>query len=394
MLKKIICAVICIVLLSISSLYGDTIYLKNENKVSGIILKENHEDIEIKVNIGAVVNFSKDEIVRIERGSDIEHARMEVLWEEEKARREARKKEEEVFREEQEKKGFVKYRGKWIMPEERERLQAALITRGIDKRYDRKAFSYKRHKGKKSSFAGKLLGKGNWFIRESEHFSIFYTELSQAKIISDRAEYYFEKITYDLGVEDRLKWNRKCQVYIVENVNKWEDFLKGIGFSADLVGGFVPDYDEREMFLCAVSEGYLALTFPHELTHLIFREIAGSSTIPLWLSEGLGNYEAGMAGMPNELLTDYIKKGRHIVLGDLIRMTSYPTGKEAMVLFYAQSEKLVEFLIAQYGRKKFRKFCELIFEDRSFKDSLSIAYKRDFKHIEDFNIKLLQYIVR
>lgn len=230
-------------------------------------------------------------------------------------------------------------------------------------------------------------------MRETEHFSIFYENAAQAKIVSDKAEYYFEKITYDLSYEEEIDWDVKCQVYIVEDSAKWKYFLEDIGFNADLVGGFVPNYAEKEMFLCALSDAYLAVTFPHELTHLIFKEIAGKSTIPLWLNEGLANYEASVTSISNELLIQHIKQGGHILLGDLLRMTGYPEGKRIRELFYAQSEKLVEFLIVQQGRKKFRKFCELILKDKSFNDALFSVYGEDFTDIEDFNIKLVEYIV-
>lgn len=77
-----------------------------------------------------------------------------------------------------------------------------------------------------------------------------------------------------------------------------------------------------------------------------------------------------------------------------MRIASYPEGKELRELFYAQSEKLVEFLITQYGREKFRKFCDLVLKDKSFKDTISSIYGKDFKDIEDFNIKLVEYIVK
>ncbi|PJC47210.1 MAG: hypothetical protein CO035_06890, partial [Candidatus Omnitrophica bacterium CG_4_9_14_0_2_um_filter_42_8] len=176
--------------------------------------------------------------------------------------------------------------------------------------------------------------------------------------------------------------------------DKWKDFLKSIGFNADLIGGFVPNYGEREMFLCAISEGYLAVTFPHELTHLIFKDLAGKSNIPLWLNEGLANYEASVTSVSNELLTKSIKQGTHILLGDLLRMTNYPQGKDARELFYAQSEKMVEFLITQYGREKFRKFCDFVFKNKSFKEAVFSVYSKDFKDLEDFNIKLVEYIVK
>lgn len=394
MFRKIIAVAIYILLFCSAGLFADTIYLKNGNRISGIITKESEDSVEIKINIGAMVTFSRQDIEKIEKESDDKHVRMEESWEAEKSKKEVAEITEGVFEEGQIEKGLVEYKGEWITPEEKERLQAAGVAKDLGKKGKEVRFSSKGDKTKRSNFAKKLLDKGNWFVRETEHFSIFYRDSSQAKIVSDKAEYYFEKITYDLGYEGGMDWKNRCQVYIVEGVEKWKDFLRDVGFNSDLVGGFVPNYGEKEMFLCALSEGYLAITFPHELTHLIFSDIAGKNTIPLWLNEGLANYEASVTSISNDKLVKYIKQGRHILLGDLLRMTSYPEGKEIRELFYAQAEKLVEFLITQHGRKKFRKFCDLILGDRSFRESLFSAYRGDFEDIEDFNIKLVEYIVK
>lgn len=394
MVKKIIITISFIYLFFSQQVFADTIYLKNGNRLRGIITKETDGSVELKINPGAKVAFSKDDIKSIDRESEEQHAKLEEEWDIGMNKMDVQEIERDVFEEEQLKKGFVKYKDKWVAPEEKERLQAANLARDADKGFGERRFSLKDDNIVRSNIAKKLLAKGNWFLRESEHFSIFYRDLGQAKIVSDKAEYYFEKIIYDLGYEKDLKWNKKCQVFIIESIDKWKDFLKGIGFNAELIGGFVPNYGEKEMFLCAMSEGYLALTFPHELTHLIFREVAGKNTIPLWLNEGLANYEASLTSISNELLIKNIQQGTHILLGDLLRIANYPEGKSARELFYAQSEKLVEFLITQYGREKFRKFCDLVLKDKPFKEAISSVYSRDFKDIEDFNIKLVEYIVK
>jgi hypothetical protein len=394
MLERIIYIAICISLFYSMEAFADAVYLKNGNRVSGIITGENEDSVQIKINVGATVTFSKEDIEKIERESSEEHSRIKDVWDAERTRREAEEIRRDAFEKEQRKKGLVEYEGKWLTPEEREKLYVASIAKGLDKRHTKRRFSYNKDRRNRSSFASMLLDKGNWFVRETEHFSIFYRDPDQAKIISDKAEYYFEKIAYDLGYEKEIKWKKKCQVYIIEDLDKWRDFLKDIGFNPELIGGFVPNYDEKEMFLCALSEAYLALIFPHELTHLIFAHIAGTSTIPLWLNEGLANYEASVTSILNDILVKNIKEGRHILLGDLLRMTGYPEGKEKRELFYAQAEKLVEFLITQYGREKFRDFCDLILKDRSFRESLFGAYKGDFEDLEDFNIKLVEYIVK
>ena len=394
MVKKIIIPVIFVLLFFSQQIFADMIYLKKGNRVKGIITKETDKSVEVKINPGAKVTFSMEDIKNIEKESEEQHAKLEEEWGIGKNKADVKEITKDVFEEEQLKKGLVKYKDEWMTQEEKERLQIASLARDADKGSGEKRFSLKDDNTARSAIAKKLLTKGNWFLRESEHFSVFYRDLSQAKIVSDKAEYYFEKIIYDLGYEKDFKWDRKCQVFIVESPDKWKEFLKGIGFNADLVGGFVPNYGEEEMFLCALSEGYLALTFPHELTHLIFKEVAGKNIIPLWLNEGLANYEASVTSISNELLTKSIKEGTHILLGDLLRITAYPEGKNARELFYAQSEKLVEFLITQCGREKFRKFCDLILKDKSFKDVISSVYSKDFKDLEDFNIKLVEYIIK
>jgi len=382
------------VFLSIGNIYADIIYLKNGNRLRGIVTKETDRSVELKINPGAKVTFSKGDVKSVEVESETERAKLEEEWGAGENKLEVREIAKDVYEEDQLKKGFVRYRDKWVTPQEKERLQAANLANDTDKGSGEKRFFLRDDKVTRSNIAKKLLAKGNWFSRESEHFYIFYRDVSQAKIVGDKAEYYFEKILYDLNYDKDLKWDKKCQVFIVDSVDKWKGFLKDIGFNAELIGGFVPNYAEKEMYLCAISDGYLSVTFPHELTHLIFKDVAGKNTVPLWLNEGLANYEANVTSVSNELLIKNIKQGSHILLGDLLRMTNYPEGKEARELFYAQSEKLVEFLITQYGREKFRKICDLLLKDKSFKDSVLSVYSKDFKDIEDFNIKLVGYIVK
>lgn len=380
--------------LFLSPLFADTIHLKNGNKITGIISKETDKSIEIKINIGAMVTFSQEDVAKIERDSAEVRNEIEERWDVDKNQSEVSSIENDIFEEEQIKRGFVKYNGRWMSAEEKERLQSSDAAKSGQRADVGTRFLNKDDKAQRSAIAKKLLAKGNWFVRESKNFNIFYRDSSQAKIVADKAEYYFEKIAYDLGYEKELKWDRKCQVYIVEHVDKWKEFLKEIGYNAGLVGGFVPNYTDKEMFLCAMSEAYLALTFPHELTHLVLKDAAGRKNVPLWLNEGLANYEASVTSISNELLVQSIKDGKHILLGELLSISTYPEGKEMRELFYAQSEKLVEFLITNYGRQKFRRFCDFIFRDKAFKDALSVSYDKDFKNIEDFNIKLVEYIVK
>ena len=223
MVKKIIILAAFILLFFSQQIFADTIYLKNCNRLKGIITKETDKSVELKINPGAKVTFSKEDIKSIEKESEEQHAKLEAEWDIGRNKLEVGEITKDVFEEEQLKKGLVKYKDRWVTPEEKERVQAASLAKDADNGSGERRVSLKDDKIAGSAIAKKLLTKGNWFLRESEHFSIFYRDLVQAKIVSDKAEYYFEKIVYDLGYEKDLKWDKKCQVFIVESVAKWKE---------------------------------------------------------------------------------------------------------------------------------------------------------------------------
>ena len=143
-----------------------------------------------------------------------------------------------------------------------------------------------------------------------------------------------------------------------------------------------------------MSLPYLSVTFPHELTHLIFAEFAKAEDIPLWLNEGLAIYESGLIGYADELLRDKVKAAEHIRLKELMQMERYPETKEEMQLFYAQSEKIVEFLITQHGRRKFSRFCELLISGRSFGRALDFVYGNKYYNEDEFKRAWIKYVLK
>ena len=158
--------------------------------------------------------------------------------------------------------------------------------------------------------------------------------------------------------------------------------------------GIVVQDKHREIFLCSLSIPYLSVVFSHELTHLIFSDFASGRYIPLWLNEGLANYESGTIGYANELLERKLKEGGFIPIDKLSQFRTYPGGEEEMSLFYAESEKLVEFLITQHGRSSFGDFCRLIIADRSFEESMKEVYGNKYSTFHDFQEAWVEYIVK
>ena len=70
MVKKIIISIVFTLLFFSQQVFADTVYLKNGNKLKGIITKETDTSVELKINPGAKVTFSKNDIKNIENHSD------------------------------------------------------------------------------------------------------------------------------------------------------------------------------------------------------------------------------------------------------------------------------------------------------------------------------------
>ena len=105
MTKKIVILFIFILLFFSQQIFADTVYLKNGNKVTGIITKETDRSVEIKINPGAKVTFSKDDVKNMEMDSEEKHLKLEEGWGAGGNKSQVREITKEVFEEEQVKKG-------------------------------------------------------------------------------------------------------------------------------------------------------------------------------------------------------------------------------------------------------------------------------------------------
>lgn len=392
MVKENLLIVLCI-LISSSFAFADTVYLKNGNELEGIIIIETEETVELEVDIGARITLTYQDIKSVTRSSLEENKRLEEIWVMKREKREEQEEERRRYEAQQKAKGLVQYRGKWIKEEEKEKL---VTKRLIDEIFDEKNWREKIPKidTKEISYAAKiLLVEENWRYRETEHFIVYYKDLNQGKVVADRAEYMYEKISYDLGYEKEILWYSKCKVFIIPEQYKWNEFLNKINVDIDIVGGFV-SHGQREIFLCALSLPYLSVAFPHELSHVIFREFANGKYIPLWLNEGLAVYESGLTSYANQLLEEKLKTGEYILLGELLQLRNYPRDKKDIELFYAESEKIVEFLITQHGRSSFSNFCKLTLNGEPFEYALKNSCRGEYRDIEAFSKAWIRYIIK
>ncbi len=394
-LRRIILLAILVVIISPADVaFADIICLNNGNIIEGIIAQDTEKSLEVEVFLNARITFAKRDIAYVKEGTEKENQALRKKWLEDKKEREEAERIRQEFEAQQQAKGLVKYQDKWISESEKDKLKTKeFIDTALREKIERGEI-VKSDGRKRSEIARSILARGSWHYRQSEHFIVYYEDVIQSKIVADRAEYHYEKIIYDLDYDQTIYWPEKCEVFIIPDKAKWQEYMQEFVERYDHIGGFVPQAEQKEIYLCALSLPYLSVTFPHELTHLIFADFAKGESIPLWLNEGLAIYESGLIGYADEKLRDKLKKAEHIPIRELVRTKDYPSTKEEMELFYSQAEKIVEFLITQHGRKKFSRFCRLSISGQPFERAINFVYGDKYYSDDDFKQAWIRYVMR
>lgn len=145
-----------------------------------------------------------------------------------------------------------------------------------------------------------------------------------------------------------------------------------------------------------MSDNLLSEVLPHELTHLLFKEItAGLKTdarIPLWLNEGIAVYEE--KGRRYEApVKKALETGQIIPVAEVIAYVSYPEDLNKRAYFYAQSASLVDFLLNKYGGAKFLSFSKkLVRGGKSIDEALSSTYYPRIKNVSQLGDAWLKFL--
>ena len=349
--------------LRVIPLSADTVLLKNGNQVRGIVVKEDQNKVVLQFDRDATVEFSRDEVEKIVYDSEKEKGSIRSEWE-----RKAETPTEASI-------PSVESPPEPVAPAPLEVSHPILFA--------------PRSTGKESEF---LLPEGTWQARKTQHFIVYHQDPRQGKAIANRAEYHLEKIVDDLRMRKAHDATKKYTVVIVKEKSKWEEFLKKLGIQSELTGGFATGAMKREIFLHSSSIPYLQLAFPHELTHIIADEMANGRRFPLWFDEGFANYEGGIIGLDEALLAEALQKGKLIPLAELVQSKSYPSDVDRRKLFYTEAERIVEFLITQYGRRRFGEFTETLLATGDFEQAIRFAYGGKIGSLEELSRLWLKYL--
>jgi hypothetical protein len=211
----------------------------------------------------------------------------------------------------------------------------------------------------------------------SDHFIVYYEKGVAGdfvKMVVEHAERYYNDLTDKLGFRlyDYWTWDKRAKVYIYAQK---ETYVAGTG-QPEWSGG-VAAYDRKTIWTYPRGAGFFDSLLPHEIGHIIFREVVGKREIPLWLEEGVACYlEPARRYGAEDILVEAIQADTFMNFDALAKVGGDTLRQQAVdvSLFYASAVSLVNFLIDNYGIERFNRFCEKLRDRKSVDDALAYAY--------------------
>ncbi len=212
--------------------------------------------------------------------------------------------------------------------------------------------------------------------KTSTHFIVYYKGVPDDFVdkVIEFAERYYDELTEKLGFTrfNYWTWENRAKVYIYPDKETFQKETK----QPEWAGG-AASYDQKTIWTFPREAGFFDSLLPHEIGHIVFREVVGSKhEIPLWLEEGVASYmeEAKRIGA-EKMVIDAIKNNTFIPLADLSKINSEALRVSSEVsLFYAESVSLITYLIEKFGVDSFNNFCQKLKDGKKFDDALGYAY--------------------
>ncbi len=211
--------------------------------------------------------------------------------------------------------------------------------------------------------------------KKSDHFIVYYKDVPVEFVgtIIDYSERYYNELTQKLGFTryDYWTWDKRAKIYVYPDQ---ETYLKETNQPSWSSG--VAAYDQKTIWTFPRESGFFDSLLPHELGHIIFREVIGGRDVPLWLEEGVASYlEQAKRFGSDKIVLDAIDNKSFIPLKELTQIDAYALRQRPDInLFYAESVNVIIYLIDKFGPEAFNDFCKKLKGRKSLDDALAYAY--------------------
>jgi len=235
-----------------------------------------------------------------------------------------------------------------------------------------------------------------WKHAETSNFIYHFFHGFIATPVSVEAEYYYRVIAKDLG-KDTTQWEHKSHIYIFEKPADWAEFQKKASLEP-WTGGI---HSGDDLFIQRNPEyKFKGRTLGHEITHLVVHRFFGSG-VPIWLNEGYAEYASILGYAAYQRARNYISKPASdpiapedfMPLEKLADAMAYPADVKEVRVFYAESEKLVRFLIKD-DTQKFVEFLDAMSKGNKMETALSKAYGGRFTGVGGLENEFKIYATR
>ena len=232
---------------------------------------------------------------------------------------------------------------------------------------------------------------------ERGHFVVYHQNRTLANKLSWKAEYHYKRIVNHFGVREFRPWegNGKCPIYLYKTQR---DFQQATGAPEWSVG--LAQFNPFRFASYEKAPNLFKDTLPHEMTHMLLYLFMDKKRVPLWLTEGMAQFEEeGQRSRyrSRTLLKWYLRRGEHMKLEELFKVPFLPanTPQEQIDLFYVQSASVVDHLITGNIRTNFGRFLSNLKGGMTVENALIKAYQWKYKNgISDLEKRWRDFVKR